>query len=147
MRHILSKDIDMIAVGNRLRDLIQLQYPSVVDFADAIGVSRNTMYRLLNKGEFPCVPVLVDICACLGCSVDFLLGLSSAESDAREAYISAVLNIQAFRSKWTSEERIALAADAAGLLTESQENRIMHRVQAGFKGPLLVLNDRQKVPY
>ena len=146
MRHLKSKDIDMNAVGDRLRELIQLQYPSLVDFAEEIGVSRNTIYRLINKGEFPCVPVLVDICACLGCTVDFLLGLTSAESDAREAYVSTVLNIRAFRLKWTSEERLALAAAVAGLLTESQENRIMRRVQGGFNGPLLIVNDRQKVP-
>lgn len=135
MRHLTSRDIDMIAVGERLRDMILLQYPSVVDFAAEIGVSRNTMYRML-KGEFPCVPVLVDICACLGCSVDFLLGLSAPESDAREAFISAVLNIQAYGAQWRQEDRLALAADAAGLLNESQERRLMHRVQAGSARPL-----------
>ena len=59
MRHLTSRDIDMIAVGERLRDMILLQHPSVVEFAAEIGVSRNTMYRMF-KGEFPCVPVLVD---------------------------------------------------------------------------------------
>ena len=128
MRHVSSRKIDMKAVSRRLRDLVRYQYPSIKDFADAIGVSRNTMYRMLNSGEFPSIPTMVDVCAQLGCSVDSLLGLLTPESDAREAYVEAVLNIQAYGSQWKQEDRLALAAAAAGLLNEALENRLINRM-------------------
>ena len=119
--------VNMSEAGQRLGRLIRVQHDSVGHFADKIGVARNTLYRFTTNGKIPSVPTLLAICRRLGCSVEFLLGLNTPEADAKEAYITAVLNIQAFGAQWKQEDRLALAAAAAGLLTEAQENKLLVR--------------------
>ena len=119
--------LNMPEAGARLRRLIRVQHDSVGHFADRIGVARNTLYRFTRAGRIPSVPTLLAICQRLGCSVEFLLGLNTPEGDANEAYIDAVLNIQAFGSQWKNEDRMALAAAAAGLLTEAQMDKLLVR--------------------
>ena len=119
--------VNMPEAGKRLRQLIRVQHDSVGHFADRIGVARNTLYRFTTNGKIPSVPTLLAICRRLGCSVEFLLGLETPETNARDAYMTAVLNIQAFGAQWKQEDRLALAAAAAGLLTEAQENKLVVR--------------------
>ena len=119
--------LNMPEAGERLRRLIKVQHDSVGHFADRIGVSRNTLYRFTTDGKIPSVPTLLAICQRLGCSVEFLLGLTTPEADAKDAYLAAVLNIQAFSDQWKQEDKLALAAAAAGLLTEAQMDKLLLR--------------------
>ena len=119
--------VNMPEAGKRLRQLIRVQHDSVGHFADRIGVARNTLYRFTTNGKIPSVPTLLAICRRLGCSVEFLLGLTTPEADAKDAYLTAVLNIQAFCDQWKQEDRLALAAAAAGLLTEKQMDKLLVR--------------------
>ena len=118
---------NMREAGQRLGRLIRVQHDSVGHFADKIGVARNTLYRFTADGKIPSVPTLLAVCQRLGCSVEFLLGLETPEANASEAYIDAVLNIRAFGDQWRKEDRLALAAAAAGLLTEPQMDKLLVR--------------------
>ena len=85
------------------------------------GICKNTIYRMLHKRVLPSIPVLVEMCENLGCSLDFLLGLYSADIEAREAYVTTVLNIKAFWPDWGQEDRLALAALTSDLLAQSRK--------------------------
>ena len=119
--------VNMSEAGQRLDRLIRVQHDSVGHFAYKIGVARNTLYRFTADGKVPSVPTLLAVCQRLGCSVEFLLGLETPEANASEAYIDAVLNIRAFGDQWRKEDRLALAAAAAGLLTEPQMDKLLVR--------------------
>ena len=121
MTHPVPCNIDMTAVCKRLRNMILSQYPTVRAFAANTGICRNTIYRMLHKRVLPSIPVLVDMCENLGCSLDFLLGLYSPDTEAREAYVTTVLNIKAFWPDWRQEDRLALAALMSDLLAQSRK--------------------------
>ena len=121
MTHPVPCNIDMNAVCKRLRSMILSQYPTVRAFAANTGICKNTIYRMLHKRVLPSIPVLVEMCENLGCSLDFLLGLYSADIEAREAYVTTVLNIKAFWPDWGQEDRLALAALTSDLLAQSRK--------------------------
>ncbi len=100
------RPLDMKAIGDRVRELIRLQDSSVGCFADRIGVSRNTLYRLTCEGLMPSLQTIVDISDMLGCSVDFLLGLEKPEESIREAYHTAALNILEYREQMSRKQKL-----------------------------------------
>lgn len=115
------RPLDMKAVGDRVRELIRLQDSSVGCFADRIGVSRNTLYRLTCEGLMPSLQTIVDISDMLGCSVDFLLGLEKPEESIREAYHTAALNILEYREQMSRKQKLLLVCALCGVTTEEEE--------------------------
>lgn len=116
----------MKAVGERVRELIRLQDSSVGCFADRIGVSRNTMYRLTCEGLMPSLQTMVDIGEMLGCSVDFLLGLEMPEENPAEAYHTAALNILEYREQMTRKQKLLLICALCGTATEEEEKMLKY---------------------
>ena len=120
------RTLNMKAVGERVRELIRLQDSSVGCFADRIGVSRNTMYRLTCEGLMPSLQTMVDIGEMLGCSVDFLLGLEMPEDSPAEAYHTAALNILEYREQMTRKQKLLLVCALCGTTTEEEEKMLRY---------------------
>ena len=129
MSEIESRMIDMKAVGERLRALIGVQYSSVGEFADRAGLSRNTLYRITCGAKIPSLYTLLLICDRLGCSLDFLLGIASCDSDPLAAWQTALLCVHEFGPKWKQEDRSAMACAAVGLLTDRQVMNLLSRMK------------------
>ena len=127
-RKSVLRRLDMDSVGKRLRALVSVQYDSLGSFADRVGVTRGSFYRIMCGKATPDLQTVVDICALLCCSVDFLLGLSDPESDAEEGYETALLNIREFREDWTREQKAFLASASLGSLTEQEERTLRSRL-------------------
>ena len=103
-KQLTLRPIDLRAFGRRLREMILVQYDSVGSFADSLGMTRNALYNVVHGDVVPSIQTLVDICELLGCSLEFLLGISTSESDRIEGYEAAVQNIRQFRDEWTPRE-------------------------------------------
>lgn len=76
------------------------------EFAALIGITPNGLYRIIHGDVLPDTQAQVDICACLGCSEDFLLDLSSPEAEALKDYGEALTNLHAFRSDWSRDQKL-----------------------------------------
>ena len=123
-----SPNLDRRAIGRRIRCLIQDQYRTVSRFARKAGFSQTTLYKILSGEVMPSPRTLSRLCRQLGCSVDFLLGICSPESDPNEGYEAALINIQAFRDSWTRSQQLFLVFALLGRLTESEERKMRLRL-------------------
>ena len=120
--------LDMKSVGRRLSTLIAVQYDSVGEFADHIGISRNALYKIVHGEVTPEAQTLVDICRMLRCSVDFLLGVSTPAMEVSEGFDEALMNIYEFRSSWSREQKLYLVYAAMNLLTKAEEENLKIRL-------------------
>ena len=69
-------------LSDKLRQSRQARKLSQDKLADLIGVSQPYIAELERGLKRPSVEVLVKLCGVLGCSADFLLGVSAAKSNA-----------------------------------------------------------------
>nr|MCR4875917.1 hypothetical protein [Clostridiales bacterium] len=60
-------------------------------------------------GRIPSPDTPVDLSSCLGCSADFLLGISTPETEAEEGFETVLLNVYEFRDVWTRDQKMYLA--------------------------------------
>ena len=90
----------------RLKTMIEDLGLTPGEFADEIGISRNTIYRILgDKGE-PNLSTLNLICEKLGCSLDF--ALCKEKEDPSTSYKEAVITIRENQAQWTLKERVEM---------------------------------------
>ena len=136
-KQIAMRKIDMAKVGHRMRTLISIHDDSISHFADKIGISRNSLYKIVHGQVTPDAQTLVDICDRLGCSVDFLLGMESPLLDSYEAYETALMNIFEFRDEWSRNQRLFLVYTSMGCLSEQEEKqlRAFLNLNPGHKSP------------
>ena len=128
MRRRPSEEVDFREVGRRIFQLVNISYPTLQEFLDRSGINRAMLYKMRNEGNPLRVQDLVDICAYLGVSLDYLLGLETPEGEAADACLKTLMNIWAYRDQWTKEERYFLACAAVGLLTQAQEEEMRTRL-------------------
>jgi len=112
------------AIGRRLRSLIETQYPNISEFARQAGITRCTLTRIFSGKVLPSPQTLACVCRQLGCSMDFLLGVSCPESDSAEGFETALVNVHAFRSEWSRARRLFLAFAVIGSLNEKEEQKL-----------------------
>ena len=95
--------------GGRLKALREQSHIKQGQFADKIGIVRQSMSNYENGKHCPDVEVLKRMAKCLGCSVDYLLGLTehknyetNVEFDESLSILSkALFSIpEPFRNKW-----------------------------------------------
>lgn len=95
--------------GSRLKTLREQSHIKQGQFADKIGIVRQSMSNYENGKHCPDVEVLKRMAKCLGCSVDYLLGLTehknyetNVEFDESLSILSkALFSIpEPFRNKW-----------------------------------------------
>ena len=124
--------LNLHSVGRRLCELILVQYSSVGCFADRIGVSRRTLYRITCERGVPTLFTLVKICGQLDCTLDFLLGLSCPESESAEAWETVLLNVREFGRTWSKKKRLLLAKAILDRLTP-EEKKTLNFLVSGEK--------------
>lgn len=129
-KQLAIRKIDMQSIGKRLSNLIEVQYESAAAFADDVGISRNSLYKILHGEVTPDAQTLVDFCEKLGCSVDFLLGVSCPETDPVEGFEAALLNVYEFRRKWPRGKILFLVYAAMGMLSDKEEQRLRVHLKA-----------------
>ena len=127
----VSDPLDRRAIGRRLRCLILAQEPTVSRFARRAGFSPTTLYKILSGEVTPSPCTLARLGRYLGCSVDFLLGVSAPESDPAEGFEAAMLNVHAFRSRWSRSQRLFLVYAVLGNLSENEEKKL--RIYLGLE--------------
>lgn len=84
----------------RLREL-SYQYESNTKFAEAMGVSRQTLGHWLNSDRTPDMDMLVKICKALNVSTDYLTGLSdnnSLDSDIQAVSMATGLSTDSIKN-------------------------------------------------
>lgn len=59
--------------GDNLRSLLEEQWMSQQELADATGISKSTISRYINKQCMPSVAALVNIAYALNCEIDDIL--------------------------------------------------------------------------
>lgn len=69
----------MHTIGNRIRSLRKKQGLSQEEFADTIGVARQTISRWEKESDVPTVKSLELICSAFGLSMDYFLSAEGAE--------------------------------------------------------------------
>ena len=116
--------LDKRAIGSRIRCLIETQYPTVSQFARKAGFSQTTLYKILSGEVTPSPQTLAQLCRHLGCSVDFLLGVSCPESDPAEGFEAALMNINAFHSDWSRSQQLFLVFAVLGKLSDKEEKKL-----------------------
>ena len=125
------KVLDSASIGERIKCLILQDYSSILDFSRQTGISVSVLYRIIHGEAIPSPDTLVDLSSCLGCSVDFLLGVSTPETEAGEGFETALLNIYEFRDAWTRDQKMYLAYASMNLLTASEEEKLKQRLGIG----------------
>ena len=125
------KVLDSASIGERIKCLILQDYSSILDFSRQTGISVSVLYRIIHGEAIPSPDTLVDLSSCLGCSADFLLGISTPETEAEEGFETALLNIYEFRDAWTRDQKLYLAYASMNLLTASEEEKLKQRLGIG----------------
>ncbi len=120
-KSLSSGRLDMVSAGERLREMILSQYSTLSEFADELGVTRNTLYHMVRGDARPNIQTLAEICDLLGCSMDFLLGISCPEQDPEEGYETALLNVHEFSASWPRRKKLMLICAILGQLTEEEK--------------------------
>ena len=120
----VSCDFDSVGFRKRLRQMIEEQYGTATAFAEACGIQLSTIYRVLNVDSVPTVPVLLQMCDKLGCTMEFLLGICLESSDSREAFETALENIYAFQSDWSRTQILYLVFAAMGMLSPREQEKL-----------------------
>ena len=69
----------MHTIGNRIRSLRKKQGLSQEEFADTIGVARQTISRWEKESDVPTIKSLELICSAFGLSMDYFLSAEGAE--------------------------------------------------------------------
>ena len=128
------KVLDSASIGERIKCLILQDYSSILDFSRQTGISVSVLYRIIHGEAIPSPDTLVDLSSCLGCSVDFLLGVSTPETEAGEGFETALLNVYEFRDVWTRDQKMYLAYASMNLLTASEEEKLKQRLGIGRAG-------------
>jgi len=128
------KVLDSASIGERIKCLILQDYSSILDFSRQTGISVSVLYRIIHGEAIPSPDTLVDLSSCLGCSADFLLGISTPETEAEEGFETALLNIYEFRDAWTRDQKMYLAYASMNLLTASEEEKLKQRLGIGRAG-------------
>ena len=128
------KVLDSASIGERIKCLILQEYPSILDFSRQTGISVSALYSIIRGEAIPSPDTLVDLSSCLGCSADFLLGISTPETEAEEGFETALLNIYEFRDVWTRDQKMYLAYASMNLLTASEEEKLKQRLGIGRAG-------------
>ena len=128
------KVLDSASIGQRIKCLILQDYSSILDFSRQTGISLSVLYRIIRGEAIPSPDTLVDLSSCLGCSADFLLGISTPETEAEEGFETALLNIYEFRDAWTRDQKMYLAYASMNLLTASEEEKLKQRLGIGRAG-------------
>lgn len=59
--------------GDNLRDMLEEAYMSQEELADAIGVTRATVNRYINKQRIPSVKAIINMSMVFGCTIDELI--------------------------------------------------------------------------
>ena len=125
------KVLDSASIGERIKCLILQEHPSILDFSRQTGISVSALYSIIRGEAIPSPDTLVDLSSCLGCSADFLLGISTPETEAEEGFETALLNIYEFRDVWTRDQKLYLAYASMNLLTASEEEKLKQRLGIG----------------
>ena len=128
------KVLDSASIGERIKCLILQDYSSILDFSRQTGISVSVLYRIIHGEAIPSPDTLVDLSSCLGCSADFLLGISTPETEAEEGFETALLNVYEFRDVWTRDQKLYLAYASMNLLTASEEEKLKQRLGIGRAG-------------
>ena len=128
------KVLDSASIGERIKCLILQDYSSILDFSRQTGISLSVLYRIIRGEAIPSPDTLVDLSSCLGCSADFLLGISTPETEAEEGFDTALLNVYEFRDVWTRDQKLYLAYASMNLLTASEEEKLKQRLGIGRAG-------------
>ena len=128
------KVLDSASIGERIKCLILQDYSSILDFSRQTGISVSALYSIIRGEAIPSPDTLVDLSSCLGCSVDFLLGVSTPETEAGEGFETALLNVYEFRDVWTRDQKMYLAYASMNLLTASEEEKLKQRLGIGRAG-------------
>ena len=128
------KVLDSASIGERIKCLILQEHSSILDFSRQTGISASVLYRIIHGEAIPSPDTLVDLSSCLGCSVDFLLGVSTPETEAGEGFETALLNVYEFRDVWTRDQKMYLAYASMNLLTASEEEKLKQRLGIGRAG-------------
>ena len=68
-----------MAIGQRLKQVLNDQGMMQKELAEKIGVSEIVISRYVHGGRIVSVPILIEICKALNVSADYLLGLSEVE--------------------------------------------------------------------
>ena len=123
-----GKTLDRAAIGERIRVLILHICPTISDFARRYGLSLTALYEITRGQSIPSPQTLAILGDLLGCSVDFLLGVSTPESEPMEGYDAALLNVCAFRESWTRDQKLFLAYASMGLLSPPEEDQLRLRL-------------------
>ena len=64
-----------MAIGQRLKQVLNDQGMMQKELAEKIGVSEIVISRYVHGGRIVSVPILIEICKALNVSADYLLGL------------------------------------------------------------------------
>ena len=128
------KVLDSASIGERIKCLILQEHPSILDFSRQTGISASVLYRIIHGEAIPSPDTLVDLSSCLGCSADFLLGISTPETEAEEGFETVLLNVYEFRDVWTRDQKMYLAYASMNLLTASEEEKLKQRLGIGRAG-------------
>ena len=128
------KVLDSASIGERIKCLILQGHPSILDFSRQTGISVSALYSIIRGEAIPSPDTLVDLSSCLGCSADFLLGISTPETEAEEGFETVLLNVYEFRDAWTRDQKLYLAYASMNLLTASEEEKLKQRLGIGRAG-------------
>ena len=114
--------------GARLKAIRLKNGMTMEQFGRRIGVSAPTIAAYESESRSPRLEVITAISQAYDCSVDFLLGVSTPESEPMEGYDAALLNVCAFRESWTRDQKLFLAYASMGLLSPPEENQLRLRL-------------------
>ena len=101
MQSNLPPTLNLKKIGERIECLILQNYDSISEFSTRTGISLTSLYETIRGHAVPSPLNLIRLSHYLGCSVDFLLGICSAEMDPVEGYETTVLNIREFAEFWS----------------------------------------------
>ena len=103
------EDYKFAEFGSRLKALREQSHIKQGQFADKIGIVRQSMSNYESGKHCPDVEVLKRMAECLGCSVDYLLGLTEHKNYETNIEFDESLSIlskalcsipEAFRNRW-----------------------------------------------
>ena len=123
-KNYVTNPLDKSFIARRLTSMILHQYGSVAQCALRNGIPLHTLYKVTRGEVMPSAYTLAILSQCLDCSVDYLLGLNSADEDPVSGYEVALLNICEHRSRWPRSKVLFLIYAAMNALSPEEKNKI-----------------------
>lgn len=102
-------DIDMIQIGQRIRDARTKQHVTQTEIYDKCGISSGALSMIENGKRVPTIAVMYKLACVLGCSIDWLITGASPDEEISNSDTEKLLHLYQHLPAKDQKELLALA--------------------------------------